>query len=381
VARTYLDHVASTPVDAAARAEMDRALDEAPGNPSSLHAEGRRARDLLEGARERVARVLGCRPREILFTSGGTEAVNLGLRGAALGRAGDGRRVVVSAVEHPSVLDCAAGLEAEGFEVSRVRPNPDGSVDPAAFEEALAPGTTVASLMLANHETGAVMPVADVASRCAARRVLLVCDAALGPGRLPVRPEALGAALVAYSAHKFNGPKGIGVLYARRGTRLLPLQRGGVQEERVRPGTENVVGAVGLAAALERAEGSRAERAARYGALASRLRAGLLSVEGVSAVGPASGGLPGVVTVEVSGCEGEALLVNLDLDGIAVSTGSACAVGAVDPSPVLLAMGLSRARAASTLRWSVGEGNDDAQVERAVASFRAIVARLRALAR
>jgi cysteine desulfurase len=250
-----------------------------------------------------------------------------------------------------------------------------------AFEEALTPDTTVAALMLANHETGAVFPVAEVARRCAARRVVLVCDAALGPGRLDVSVDALGVDLLALSAHKWNGPKGIGALYVRRRSKLSPLQRGGVQEERVRPGTENVAGAWALAVAIERADAEREERARRYAGLGARLRAGLLAVEGVSVVGPADGGLPGVVAVEVEGCEGEALLVNLDLEGVAVSTGSACAVGAVDPSPVLLAMGLSKRRAASTLRLSVGEGNDAAQVDRAVARFAAIVARVRALAR
>jgi cysteine desulfurase len=360
---------------------MARALAESGGNPSSLHAEGRRSRDLLEVARERVAKALGCRPREVVFTSGGTEAANLGLRGAAAARAAVGKGLVTSAVEHPAVLDCAAGLEAEGWAVTRVPPRPDGTVSADDFVAALRPDTTVASLMLANHETGAVFPVAEVARRCAERRVVFLCDAALGPGRLDVSVDALGVDLLALSAHKWNGPKGIGALYVRRRTKVAPLQRGGVQEEKVRPGTENVAGAWALAVALERATGEREARAARYAALGARLRSGLLAVEGVALVGPAEGGLPGVVTVEVEGCEGEALLVNLDLEGVAVSTGSACAVGAVDPSPVLLAMGLSKRRAASTLRWSVGEGVDGTRVDRAVERFASIVARVRALAR
>ncbi len=380
--RIYLDHNASTPLDPAVREEMARAETAGSGNPSSLHLEGRRSRDLLEAARGRVAKALGCRPREVVFTGGGTEAVNLGLRGAALARATAGKRVVVSAVEHASVLDCAAGLAADGFEVVRVPPLPDGRIDPEAFAAACGPGTAVASLMRANHETGAVMPVAEVARRLAGRGVPLHCDAALGPGQLDVSPDALGADLLALSAHKWNGPKGIGALYVRRRTKVTPLVRGGQQEERLRPGTENVAGAVGFAAALERACAGRVERAERYAALARRLEEACVAIPGCSRVGPASADrLPSTFDVEVAGCEGESLLVNLDLEGVAVSTGSACAIGSADASPVLLAMGFTRQRAASTIRFSVGEGVTPEQVDRATASFRAIVARLRALAR
>ena len=381
--RVYLDHNASTPLDPAVRDEMGRAT-ALFGNASSLHEEGRRAKDALEGARDRVSRVLGCRPREVVFTSGGTEAINLGLRGAAVARAGVARRVVVSAVEHAAVLDCAGGLESDGFEVVRVAPLPDGRIDAAEFDEACGPGAAVACLMLANHETGALMPVAAAVERLRARKVPLLCDAALGPGILDVRVDSLGVDLLALSAHKWNGPKGIGALYVRRKTKLAPVLRGGVQEERIRPGTENVPGAVGFAVALERADLARTERAARYAALVARLEVGLLLVPGVRLVGPlpsTDGRLMTTVNVEVDGCEGEALLVNLDLEGIAVSTGSACAVGSTDPSPVLLAMGFSAKRAASTIRMSVGEGVDDADVDRAARSFRAIVARLRSLSR
>jgi cysteine desulfurase len=380
--RVYLDHVASTPLDPEAREAMLQALGTS-GNPSSLHLEGRRARDLVELSRERVAGALGCRPREVVFASGATEALNLALRGAALARAAAGapRRVVVTAVEHPAVLDVAGGLSPEGFEVVRVPPAPDGSVSADAFDSALEPGAAVAALMLANHETGVVFPVAETARRCAARGVPLVCDAALGPGRLDVRVEALGAELVALSAHKANGPRGLGVLYVRRRTRLAPVLRGGVQEERVRPGTEDVAAIVGGSVALAKAQAESTARAARYAALGSRLATALAAVGGVSRVGPDEGGLPGLVAVEVAGCEGEALLVNLDLEGVAVSTGSACAVGATDPSPVLLAMGFSKKRASSTLRFSVGEGVDEDAVDAAARRFAAIVARLRALAR
>ena len=380
-ARIYLDHVASTPLDPAVAEAMDRARAAATGNPSSLHLEGRRSRDLLEGARERVAKVLECRPREVLFTAGGTESCDVAVRGAALARVAAGRGVVVTAMEHAAVLDPAAALAKEGFAVARVPPTPDGSVDPAAFDAACGPGTTTASVMLAVHETGAVLPVRAIADRVRSRGVCLHCDAALGPGLLDVRPDALGVDLLSSSAHKWNGPKGIGLLYVRRRTKLEPVRRGGIQEERLRPGTEDVVGAVGLATALERATAARAERAVRHARLALRLEEVVRSIEGCAVLGPAEGRLPGVVCVEAPGCEGESLLVNLDLEGIAVSTGSACAVGAAEPSPVLQAMGLSKKRAASTIRFSVGEGVEPADVDRAGEALVRLVDHLRSLAR
>jgi cysteine desulfurase len=211
--------------------------------------------------------------------------------------------------------------------------------------------------------------------------VPLLCDAALGPGMLDVRPDALGVDLLALSAHKWNGPKGIGALYVRRKTKVHPMLFGGLQEERLRPGTENVAGAAAFAAALERAAALRDSRSERYAALRDGLERGLLRVPGVARVGPAGGRLPSTTNVEVEGCEGEALLVNLDLEGVAASTGSACAVGSTDPSPVLLAMGFSPRRAASTIRFSVGEGVEEADVARACGAFASIVDRLRALAR
>ena len=379
--RIYLDHVASTPLDPAVADAMDRARGAALGNPSSLHLEGRRSRDLLEAARERVAKVLGCRPREVLFTAGGTESCDLALRGAALARTERGRGVVVTAIEHAAVLDPAAALAKEGFEVTRVPPAPDGSVDAEAFDRACVSGTTTASVMLSNHETGALLPVRAVADAVRARGVCVHCDAALGPGLVDVRPEALGVDLLSSSAHKWNGPKGIGFLYVRRRTKLEPVRRGGIQEERLRPGTEDVVGAVGLATALERADAARDDRAKRYAALTARLEAAVHAIEGCAVLGPAAGRLPGVVCVEAEGCEGESLLVNLDLEGIAVSTGSACAVGAADPSPVLLAMGVSKKRASSTIRFSVGEGVELCDVDRAGEALARLVTRLRSLAR
>lgn len=379
--RLCFDANASTPLLPAAAEAVARVGLEAWGNPSSAHEEGRRARAALDAARDRVAAGLACRAREIVFTSGATEALHLAVLGAARARAGVGRRIVVSAVEHPAVLDAADRLAEEGFEVVRVPPRPDGVVDPDVFVAAATPGTIVACLMAANHETGAVMPVPTVAAALRARGVVTVTDAALAPGLLDVGAEALGADLIAFSGHKIGGPRGIGALFVRRKTRLTPLQRGGVQEDRVRGGTENVAGAAGFAAALDHAVRTRAERVPRLTALRRRLVEGLLAIPGTSLVGPTEGGLPSTTNVAFDGCEGEALLMNLDLEGVAVSTGSACAVGGTEASPVLLAMGFSARRAASTLRFSVRDGVGDDDVERVRAVVTGVVARLRSMAR
>jgi len=316
-----------------------------------------------------------------VFTSGGTEALHLAVRGAAMARSAAGRRVVVSAVEHPAVLDAADSLVPAGFEVERVAPLPSGTVDAEAFAARLTTGTAVAALMLANHETGAVMPVASVAAAARARGAAVVCDAAVAAGRLDVRPDALGVDLLALSAHKFGGPLGAGALFVRRKTKLVPVQRGGVQEDRIRGGTENVVGAVGLAVALEKADAGRIDRVARLGRLRERLVARVLEIPGAELVGPRTGGLCNTATFAFERCEGEALLVNLDLLGISVSTGSACAVGGTEASPVLLAMGLSARKASSTLRLSIGDETSDADVGRLADALQGVVERLRSLAR
>ena len=380
VTRTYLDHAASAPLHPAAREAMVEVLERIHGNPSSPHAEGRAAKDVLEDARTRVAGSLRCRPREVVFTGSGTEAAQIGLRGAARARAAVSRRVVVSVVEHPAVLEAAEALGEEGFTVARAPVDTRGRVDAGAFLDAVGADAAVAALMLANHETGAVMPVAEVGRALRARGIPLLCDAALAPGRLPFEPDAVAADLVVLSGHKFGGPKGIGALYVRRRTRVEPLIRGGLQEERLRPGTEHVAGAAGFAVALERAVEERPARAQALAALAARFLGGLEALDGWSRVGPPDEALPGLVTVELDGVEGEAAMINLDLEGFAVATGSTCALGGTDPSPSLLAMGLTPRRAASTVRVTFGEGNTDADAERAAAALVRIVQRLRSLA-
>lgn len=380
-ARLYLDAAAGMPLRPEAEQALLGVLRTLHGNPGSPHAEGRAAKDALEEARSRVAAALGCRPREVVFTASGTEACNLGIVGAARARAAVGRRVVVGSVEHPCVLEAALGLAAEGFEVVRVPVDALGRIDPARFVESVTPETAAAALMLANHETGNVFPVAEVAARLAALRVPLLVDTTLAMGRLPVSVEALGAPLLAFSGHKLGGPRGTGVLVVRRGTRLQPLLRGGMQEERLRPGTEDVAALAGLAAALEAAQQGQPAAAQRLAALDRAFLAGLAPLAGWQRLGEPSGALPGLLTLEVEGVEGEAAMIHMDLAGVAVATGSTCALGGTEASPGLLAMGLSPRRAAATLRISALPTQAEADLARAAAALRDAVERLRALAR
>ncbi len=378
--RVYLDHAASTPIRSDVLAAVTEAL-AAPGNPGSAHAEGRAQKDRLESARSRVAAAWGARPREVVFTASGTVAAQLALVGAA--RAGRARspRVVLSAIEHPAVADAGDLLAAEGFEVLRVPPDADGLVPAAAFSGALEDGAAVAALLLANHETGAVQPVLEVAASARARGVPLLVDACLGPGRVASRPADLGADLLVASSHKHGGPAGVGLLYVRRGVRLEPLWRGGRQEEGLHAGTEAVALAVGASIAIERAIEETDTRASRDAALLAEVLAALADVPRWRPVAPAAHTLPGWATIEVAGVEGEAAMINLDLAGVSVATGSTCALGAAEPAASLLAMGFTHARAASTLRITTGEGVTTNGARRAGRALRDTIERLRRLAR
>ena len=379
--RIYLDYAATSPLEPRAREAMAHTLETAWANPSSPHEEGRAAKDALEAARSAVAGALGARAREVVFTSGGTEGSNLALRGAALARRDVSPRIVLAAVEYPGVLESAQGLAEEEFEVVLVPPEPDGRIDAERFLEAVGTSAAVAALMLANHETGAIMPVRDVAAGLRTHGIPLVCDAVLAPGRLACDVLSLGADLVVLSGHKVGGPAGSGALYVRRKTKLAPWMRGGRQEERIRPGAENVAACVGLAAALEGALGATPERARRYRALMARLEEQLDGRLDSKRLGPAdeTSRLPGLITYELPGVEGESTMINLDLEGYAVSTGSTCALGGTEASPGLLAMGLSKQRAASTIRISVGEGTRVEHIEGFASTLCSVVSRLRSL--
>jgi cysteine desulfurase len=370
MARTCLDGNATTPLDPRVRAAMDPWLD--CGNASSLHAEGRAARGAVDLARERVAALLGSRPREIVLTSGATEANSLAIVGAI--RANGVRRVLTSAVEHPTVTRALEALRP-GIEVEAAGVDAAGRV---AADTPVPNGTGLVTLMLANNETGAVMPVAAIAGRARASGALVHTDAAQACGKIPVRVDDLGVDLLSLSAHKMHGPKGAGALFVRSGVRLAPLAHGGEQERGLRPGTENVAAIVGLGAAAELAAREGEARRALWARLRAELLAGLHATIPEARVNSPEDGLRNTLSLSFPGLEGEALLMGLDLEGVAVSTGSACASGAAEPSHVLLAQGLSRAEAAQSLRVSFHAASTPADVASFLNALSRVVKGLRA---
>jgi cysteine desulfurase len=363
--RLYFDHAATTPAHPDVVAAMMPFFMQAGYNPSSLHAEGRAARAGLDDARDRVARVLAEPRKTITFTGSGSEADNQAILGAARLAAARGRHVVSTQIEHHAVLHALDALRDEGFEITLLPVDERGLVDPGRFAQALRDDTVLASVMYANNEIGVVQPIAQLSALARARGVLFHTDAVQAPGWLDIRPAALGVDLLALSAHKFYGPKGVGVLYAREGLALPPLVYGGGQEFGRRAGTENVAGIVGLAAALERVERSREERAGRVGALRDRLEAGLLArIEDLRINGAGAPRLPNNCNVSFAGIDSETLLMRLDLEGVAVSAGSACTSGALEPSHVIAALGSDPRWHQGVIRFSLGEGTSEEEVDR-----------------
>jgi cysteine desulfurase len=367
----YLDHNATTPLDPRVRAAMLPWLGERHGNPSSIHSFGQAAREAVEQAREEVAALIGGRPPEVVFTASGTEANNAVVASLAEGAAGaEGARgagaghLVVSAIEHPSIAQAAARAERRGMEVTRVPPAEDGVVPAAALIATLRRDTRLVCLMLANNELGTLQPVAEVAAACRDRGIPLLCDAVQAVGKIAVSAPRLGADFLVLAAHKFGGPLGAAALWVRDGAELEPLLVGGSQERRRRAGTENVAALAGLgaAAALARTEVANG-RPALLAALRDRFERGLAGVAGAVVHCAASPRLPNTSHIALPGVEGEALLIRLDLAGFAVSTGSACSSGTVEPSRALLAMGLPPAEALSSLRVSFGIANQPAEVD------------------
>ncbi|MCX6031481.1 MAG: cysteine desulfurase family protein [Chloroflexi bacterium] len=376
----YLDHSATTAVDPRALEAMSPFWTEAYGNPSSIYGLGRRAAAALEDARTRIARVLNCQPAEIVFTGCGTESDNLALRGVALAQAARGRRhLITTPIEHHAVLHTAADL-AERFDcdVTYVPVDRHGLVDPAAVAAAIRPDTALISVMLANNEVGTIEPVAEIAALARARGIPFHTDAVQAGGYLALDVQALNVDLLALSAHKFYGPKGVGLLYMRRGLRLQPAQTGGSQERNRRAGTENVPYVVGMARALEIAQAEREVETARLSALRDRLTSGLLArIPGAELTGHPTRRLPGHVSLVIRGVEAEPMLIALDLAGVAASSGSACASGSPTPSHVLTAMGYDPQAALGALRLTLGRENTEADVEFVIERLPGIVSRIR----
>lgn len=380
----YLDHNATTPLDPEVRAELDAASDVF-GNPSSVHAAGQAARRVVDVARARVARLIGARPEEVVFTGGGTEADNLALLGAAAAMRAAGRPgVLASAIEHQAVLNPCRHLESIGVPFATLPVDREGVLDLDSLAAAVAEGTGIGlvSVMLANNDTGAIQPVAEVAARVRPRGIVLHTDAVQAAGKLPIDVAALGADLLTLSAHKVGGPKGVGALVVRHGTPIGPLAFGGHQERGLRPGTENVPAIAGFGRACELAARRLDDDAARVRALRDRLEAAVVAkVSGTIINSAGAPRLPNTTNFAFAGVQGELLAIHLDLLGIAVSTGAACATGDREPSHVLVAMGRTPDEARSTLRVSLGRATTEDEVERAAEAIAASVARLRGVPR
>lgn len=376
----YLDHAATTPVLPEVREAMLRALDEDFGNPSSVHAAGRKARQLVEDARDRVAAAIGASPAEVVFTGGGTEADNLALKGAAAKLRGNGNHLVTTTIEHHGVLDVAEWLEHEGLEVTHVPVDRGGLVDPDAIASAARPGTIVASVMAVNNEVGTIQDIAAIAAalKKASPQTMFHTDAVQALGNVPVDVHAWGADLAAFSAHKLGGPKGTGALFVRTGVPVAPVIHGGGHERGLRSGTLNVAGIAGFGVAAEIAAKEVHEKAERVGKMRDRLLEGLrVAIPDLIVNGTTKQRIPGNLNISIPGTEGETLLLLLDQAGIAVSTGSACQSGAIDPSHVLLALGSDADVADGSIRFSFGRASVEDDVDAVLRVLPDVVERAR----
>jgi cysteine desulfurase len=378
----YLDYAATTPLDPRVLEAMMPYLTEKFGNPNSIHAFGREARMAVDEAREKIAALLNCRPSELVFTSGGTESDNLALRGVAAAYRQKGNHIVTTAIEHHAVLHTCRALQDEGFEVTYLPVDEHGLVAPEQVAEAITDRTILVSIMHANNEIGTMEPLADIVRAVKEKRpdVLVHTDAVQTVGHIPVDVEALGVDLLSFAAHKFYGPKGVGGLFVRRGVKLVPQLTGGGQERNRRSGTENVAGIVGMARALEIAVAEMPREIPRLQTLRDELINGVLAQIPDSRLnGHPTQRLPHNANFSFLGVEGEALLLQLDLHGIAASSGSACTSGSLEPSHVLLALGLSHEWALGSLRLTLGRFTTRQHLERVLAVLPSIVEKLRAL--
>lgn len=371
----YLDYAATTPLDPRVDMAMQPFGRDIFGNPSSQHSAGRAARAALDTARDTVADLLGARAEEIIFTCGGTEADNFAIKGTARAMRARGNHIVTTAIEHHAVLVSCQALETEGFRVSYVAPDHDGRIDPQAIAEAITPETVLVSVMYANNEVGTIQPVVEIGSVCRERHIPFHVDAVQAAAELDLHVGRLNVDLLSMASHKVYGPKGVGALYVRAGTRLQPVMHGGGQEYERRAGTENVAGIVGFATALSLVQND--EEHARIGTLRDRLMAGLLAIPDSEVHGSRDHRLANNVNIGFAGVAGETLLVALDLEGIAISTGAACSAGAIEPSHVLRAMGYSLRQAQEAVRFTLGRFTTEQDIEHTIATVADVVARLR----
>ena len=382
----YLDHAGTTPLDSKVLEAMVPYFTQHFGNPSSLHSVGQEARYALDEARERVAGVLNCRPREIVFTAGGTESDNAAIHGVATALHETGNHIVTSSVEHHAVLHACQYLESQGFEVTYLSVDADGMVQPEAVYNAINERTTLVTIMYGNNEIGTINPISEIAKSVKkraeelSRTIVFHTDAVQAAGYLSLDVAELGVDLLSLSGHKFHGPKGTGVLYMKRGSPYLPLIHGGGQERDRRSGTENIPGIIGLSLALEAADTVREETSQRCAALRDRIIDSVLQqIPGSRLNGHATQRLPNNANFSFTGVEGEPILLGLDMAGIAASSGSACSSGSLEPSHVLLALGQSAEIARGSLRLTLGRDNTEDEVEYLLGVLVDLVQRLRQL--
>ena len=377
--RIYFDHNATTPLDQSVVEVMTTVLQEDFGNASSVHYFGQRAKARLDDARSAIGALIGAEPSEIVFTSGGTESDNFALRGVAEALEPTGRRhLIASTIEHEAVLVTLKALVRRGWRTTLLPVDRTGIVDPEALTDVLTDDTALVSVMHANNELGTVQPVSELARRAHGRGALFHTDAVQSVAKVPVNVAALGVDLLSLSAHKFNGPKGAGALWIRRGTRITSLLTGGKHERTRRAGTENVPAIAGLGQAARLAVAKLCSEGARLAALRDRLEQGVLNaIPGTVVNGALEPRVPNTTNISFEGIEAESLLIALDLEGIAVSTGSACSSGTLEPSHVLRAMGFPAHRTQNSIRISLGQGNTEEQVEHFLERLPAVVQKLR----
>jgi cysteine desulfurase len=381
--RIYLDHNATSPPAPEVVEAVRRAMADNVGNPSSIHAYGQMAKAALDEARSAVARLIGADPGDVVFTSGGTEADNLALRGAAESLDASGRRrIIISGIEHEAVLTTCRALARLGWSVTELAAGPTGVVSPRSLAAALSPDTAIVSIMHANNEVGTIQPITELAALAREAGALFHTDAVQSVGKIPVSVRDLGVDLLSLSGHKFGGPKGTGALWIRRGVRLVSTMTGGRQERNRRAGTENLPALAGLGVAARLAGDRLGDYAARVAALRDRLESEVLSGVPETVVnGDPECRVPNTSNISFDGVEAESLLIALDLEGIAVSTGSACSSGSLEPSHVLRAMGLPDARTRNAIRFSLGAGTSDADISAVVSALPGVVGKLRRLGR
>lgn len=377
--RVYLDHSATTPVDPEVAQLMMTYYTEKYGNPSSVHRFGREAKEALENAREHVAQLIGAEPSNITFTSGGTEADNLAILGTADAQQKKGKHIITSAVEHHAVLETCEYLEKNGYELTIIPVNEEGLLSVADVEKAIRPDTILITIMHANNEVGAIQPIAEIGKIAREKGIIFHVDAVQSLGKIPIDVKAMNVDLLTISSHKIYGPKGVGALYIRKGVRIAPRVYGGGQEKKRRSGTENTPGIIGFGKACELAAERMAQDEERLKGLRDKLIKGIVErIDYVKLNGPREENrLPNNANVSIQFVEGEALLLSLDMVGIAASSGSACTSGSLDPSHVLLAMGMSHEIAHGSLRFSFGRQNTEEDVDYVLEQLPKIVDRLR----